>query len=77
MAFFFGKSGADAIFKAFQRICRVLNSYRTKLLAAVDAAETGAIITSDEATNARVFIASATALCAVFEKIASNSGFVG
>lgn len=75
MAFFFGKSGADAIFVALERVCKVLNRYEAKLRSAVAAAETGGVITSDQATAAYLFIDGARVTCAIFGLIASNSGF--
>jgi hypothetical protein len=75
MAYFFGKNGSDAIFKAFSHICRVLNRYESKLLDAIAAAEAGAVITSIQAGQARDFVATARVVCAIFGLIASNSGF--
>lgn len=77
MAYFFGKSGADAVFFALHKICKVLNRYEVKLLEAITAAETGGVITSEQADAARTFVATARVICAIFELVASNSGFTG
>lgn len=74
MALFVGKSGADAVFGALHHICRVVAKYGTKLRSAVAAAETGGVITSDQATLAYAFIDGSEVLCDIFKLVASNSG---
>lgn len=75
MAYFFGKNGSDAVFKALEHVCRILNRYEAKLRSAVAAAETGGVITSDQATAAYLFIDTARVTCAIFGLISGNSGF--
>jgi len=75
MAFFLGKSGADAIFIALEHVCKILNKYETKLRSAIAAAETGGVITSDQATAAYLFVDTARVTCLIFGLIAGNSGF--
>ena len=75
MAYFFGKSGADAIAKALDRICLVLQKYSLKLDAAISAAQASDIITSEQATIARTFISTARTACDIFKLVARNSGF--
>lgn len=70
-----GKTGADAVFKALQRICIVITKYRTKLDAVINQAEAASVITSAQATAAHDFIASASTVCAVFNLVAGFSGF--
>lgn len=75
MVAFLGKSGADAVLKAFSRICIVLNKYQDKLLVAIGLAEAAGLITNSEAVEAAAFVATARTLCTIFGKIAANSGF--
>lgn len=70
-----GKSGADAIFAALHHICRVLAKYEDKLLAVIDLAVSAGVITAAQATTAKAFVSSATAVCAIFKLIAGFSGF--
>jgi len=70
-----GKTGADAVFKAFTRICIVIAKYRAKLDLVIDAAATAGVITSTQATTAHDFVASAATTCAIFRLIADYSGF--
>ena len=70
-----GRTGADAIFKALQRICIVITRYRVKLDAVIDAAVTAGAITSAQATTAHDFVATAGSVCLVFNLIANYSGF--
>lgn len=70
-----GKTGADAIFKALQRICLVIAKYRAKLDNVIDAAASAGVITSAQATTAHDFVAAANAACTIFGLIAGYSGF--
>lgn len=70
-----GRTGADAISFFLKHICRTLLRYQTKLNALIDSLEDAGTISASQATTARSFIALATSACAVFEIIASNSGF--
>lgn len=75
MSAFVGRSGADAVFKALHKICKVLQAYSFKLDIAIGLAETAGLITSGEATAARAFITGSGALCDIFLKVSKNSGF--
>jgi hypothetical protein len=70
-----GKTGADAVFKALKRICIVLSHYSAKLTAVVDAAQADGKITTQQQTDAHLFIASALIFCTAFELVADYSGF--
>jgi hypothetical protein len=69
-----GKTGADAVFIALSKICRVLVAYRAKLDAVIDQAATGGVISSTQATAAHDFLAIVNTTCAIFELIAGYSG---
>lgn len=75
MTEFIGRSGADAVFKALDRICIVVRRYGPKLNIAIDLAETASLITASEAITARAFVATASATCNIFRVVADNSGF--
>lgn len=75
MAYFLGKSGADAIFVALEKICRILSRYHAKCDQAIDAALASGVITSDQATAAHLFVDTAQVTCDIFRLVASNSGF--
>lgn len=70
-----GKTGADAVAKSLKHICRVLVAYRVKLEAVIDQAAAFGTITSEQATAAKAFIASADAACQIFMLVAEYSGF--
>lgn len=70
-----GKTGADAVFKALHHICRVLNAYRDKLDAVIDAAVGAGVITSDQGEVAKDFLGGVNIVCGIFEKVAGYSGF--
>jgi hypothetical protein len=72
---FVGKSGADAIFTALEKICRVLAKYHAKCDEAIDTAEANSVITSDQATSAHLFVDTAVVTCDIFRLVAGNSGF--
>lgn len=75
MTEFVGRSGADAVFKALHKICLVVTSYGPKLDTAIGLTQTAGLITSDQASAARLFLTSANAACDIFKIIAGNSGF--
>jgi len=75
MTTFVGRSGADAVFKALHRICIVLTHYSVKLDVAIGLAESASLITSTQATVARTFLATSSAVCDIFKIVADNSGF--
>lgn len=75
MAHFVGKSGADAIFKQHQQICKVLGRYHDKFLAAVEAARAAALITDEDAASIIALTAAADVYCAILKIVADNSGF--
>lgn len=70
-----GKTGADAIKRSLQHICRVINAYSAKLDRVITDAKNANIITEEQAAVARAFVASADAACQVFILIADYSGF--
>lgn len=70
-----GKTGADAIFRAVQRVCIVITHYRAKFDAVVTSAEGAGAITSAQATTIRDFISSLNLLCAALDALAKYSGF--
>jgi hypothetical protein len=70
-----GKTGADAIFRAIQRICIVISHYRAKFDAVITAAEGAGAITADQATVIRDFIGSLNVLCTALNALANYSGF--
>lgn len=70
-----GKTGADAIFKAIDKICHVITRYRAKFDAVITAAVAADAITSDQAATIRAFIATLDALCTALEALSSYSGF--
>lgn len=72
---FLGKSGSDAVFKAFSHICKVINRYHVKLDQAIDQARTDGVITADQQTAAHLFVDTAVTTCLIFELVAGNSGF--
>jgi hypothetical protein len=69
-----GKTGADAVFQALAKICRVITAYRAKLDAVITAAEGAGVITADQAATAHDFVATASSVCAVFQLVAGYSG---
>ena len=70
-----GKTGADAVFKAIQRICLVITRYRSKFDAVIISAQGAGAITSAQATTIRDFIAGLNALCVALEALSKYSGF--
>lgn len=70
-----GKTGADAIAKAFARICIVIAKYRAKLDLVIDGAVSAGVITAPQAVIAHDFVAAAQVTCAIFQAIAGYSGF--
>lgn len=70
-----GKTGADAIFRAIQRVCIVITRYRAKFDNVVTAAQGAGAITSDQAQAIRDFIASLNVLCAALDALSKYSGF--
>jgi hypothetical protein len=72
---FVGRSGADAVYKFLHSICKTLVRYSSKLDTAITLAQSADLITSDQATQARAFIAGADALCDIFLAVSKNSGF--
>lgn len=70
-----GKTGADAIFKALDKICHVLVKYETKLNAVNDAALAASAITSTQHAAIVAVITTATAACEAFRALAQYSGF--
>lgn len=69
-----GKTGADAIFQALSKICRIITAYRAKLDKVIDDAVGAGVITTSQATVAHDFVATANAACAVFQLVAGYSG---
>jgi len=65
-----GKTGADAVFRALAHICQVLNAYRSKLDAIIDAAVVADVIPEEAGLIAHDFLAAAQATCLIFAKIA-------
>lgn len=72
---FFGKSGADAVFKALHHICKVIARYEVKLGEAIDAALADGVIDAGQAATAHTFVSAANGFCTIFELVASVSGF--
>jgi len=70
-----GKTGADSIFHSQKRQCIVLQKYSLKFKAVIAAARVASIISSGEETVALAAVDSANALCDIFQKVASYSGF--
>jgi hypothetical protein len=70
-----GRTGADAIFIALDKICRVVTRYQNKLSNVIDLAVTEGAITAGQAVTAHAFVASVSGACAIFELIAQISGF--
>ena len=70
-----GKTGADAIFKFTNSICKTFRRYRTKFLVIIEATRVAGAITPDEATIIDTFVLSVDAACSALEKLADYSGF--
>lgn len=70
-----GKTGADAIFKAVDKICHVVTAYRSKFNAVIDAALAANAITSAQATTIKDFLLVLDALCVALKALSDYSGF--
>lgn len=68
-----GKTGADAVFLAVKHICKILVSYGSKLDKFIDDSVTNGTITSGQATQAKLFLQSATVACDIFLLLAQAS----
>ena len=75
MTQFVGRSGADGIAKAADRICKIDRKYHAKMVVAISLAQTALLITDEEARISLALINGITALCTALNKIADNSGF--
>jgi hypothetical protein len=70
-----GKTGADAMFKDQQHICRLLTKYHTKFIAVIALAQSLGTITSGEAATLTAWVTASQAACDILGKVASISGF--
>ena len=70
-----GKTGADAILKAIDRICKVIAKYSAKLDAVTTQAQSAGVLTAAQAATVRELISAATAYCIAFDLLAGYSGF--
>jgi len=70
-----GRTGADAVFRFLEAICRTIVRYRLKLDQVIDAAVENDIITSGQGDTAKAFVDTASTVCTIFGLIAAYSGF--
>jgi hypothetical protein len=70
-----GKTGADAIAKAVEHICRLVTKYHDKLAGVIDGAHAAGVIDATQQALAHAFIDGAQAACTVWKLIAGFSGF--
>lgn len=70
-----GRTGADGILRAIDRICKIVAKYNSKLDAVITAAQAAGAVTSAQAATCRELAAGALAYCAAFEALADYSGF--
>lgn len=64
------KTGADAIFGAFHKICQMITKYQVPLQLLIDAAAAAGVITGIEQSAANALLVDAVNLCQIWEKLA-------
>jgi hypothetical protein len=75
MTQFVGRSGADGIFKAVDRICKIDRKYHAKMVAAIQLAEAALLISVTDAGAAINLLNNIQSFCDTFHAVADNSGF--
>ena len=68
------KNGAVSVLHAFEIICRIIKKYGPKLQSFIDGLEASSKITTAQHDQVTAFLASATALCAIWAVIAAQQG---
>ena len=75
MTAFEGRSGADGIFEAIDRVCKIDRKYHAKMLLAIDLTLAAGLVTTAQKGLMVAFLDAVQAYCDAFHAVADNSGF--
>jgi hypothetical protein len=75
MAEFIGRSGADGIAKAIDRVCKIDQKYHAKMTTAISLSLAAGLISSGDAALVTAFLNAIKLYCDAFNAVAANSGF--